>query len=340
MKKLLVLLVASMASSLFLYALVSKDQPAKHLALKATDLPPLIAVHDLYAAPSGTPDIVTISSDTEAAWPLATVSVSAIASRLTLPHTKPNPGPLPTVILIDSEPAGGMGPDSSRTVQFLANRGYVVLSIDCGDYADTGKINMEANPQTSGKCTETTIADAARNLIDQGIADPAAVAILGSGVGGYLALITMSLEPGLFKAAIVHSAVIDQSSHLHTASLTLNPQQTVLKTDLHPAHTAQYAMTFSDKPPDALVGNTQGAVLMTHGKADAVVPVEQAQAYARDLLASGKDAEVVYFNHEDHCYSRWQTRVQVARLTETFLARRLGGRNGGYDYIELFAKLF
>ena len=339
-KKLLVLIVASMASSLFLYALVSKDQPARHSGLKATDLPPLIYVHDLYAASNGTADIMSIISESKAASPHPTGSLGIIASRLTFPHTNPNPGPLPAVLLINSEPASGTGPDSGRTVQFLTNRGYVVLSIDCGNYANAGKTGMETAPRASGTCTETTIADEARNLINQGIADPAAMAIVGSGVGGYLALMTMSLEPDLFKAAIVHSAFIDHPNHFHTGSLSLKPQQAVLRTGLQPADTDQYAMGFLDKSPIDLVGNIQGAVLMTHGKADSVVPVSQAKAYARALYGSRKDAEIIYFNHEDHCYSRWQTQVQVARLTETFLARRLGGRDGGYDYIELLAKVF
>lgn len=53
MKKLLVLIVAFSASFCFLYILVSMDQPARHAGLKAADLPPLIAIHDLFSAHSG-----------------------------------------------------------------------------------------------------------------------------------------------------------------------------------------------------------------------------------------------------------------------------------------------
>lgn len=338
MKKLLALIVASMASSLFLYALVSQDQPAKHPDLRATDLPPLIAVRDFYAGPDGNQDKRTFSSGT--LWQHWNAPVSEITARLTVPQTKNDPGPLPAVVLINSEPRGGTGPDSDRTVRFLANRGYVVLSIDCGDYANTNHTVLITAPQGSGRCTENTIVDEARSLIDQGIADPAALAIIGSGVGGYLALITMSLDPDLFKAAIVHAAVTDQAGQFPENQITLMPQQAAVKTGLHPAGTDRYTKSLTAKSPIDLVGNIQGAVLMTHGKADTVAGVEQAQSYAKELLDFRKDAEIVYFNHEDHCYSRWQTRVQVARLTENFLARHLGGRNGGYDYIELLAKLF
>ncbi len=34
---------------------------------------------------------------------------------------------------------------------------------------------------------------------------------------------------------------------------------------------------------------------------------------------------------------RWQTNVKRARLIEDFLAKHLGGRSGGFDYVELAA---
>jgi dienelactone hydrolase len=339
-KKLLILIVASMASSLFLYALVSQDQPARHSGLKAADLPPLIAVHDLYAASEGAREVMAFNPGTKVAWRQAFDGSSGVTAQLTLPLANSASGPLPAVVLINSKPASGIAPDSDRTVRFLTNRGYVVLSIDCEDFTTSYQMAPDTTQRASTRCTETTIADEAVNLIDQGIADPSALAILGSGTGGYLALMAMSLAPGLFKAAIVHAAVTDQVDRVSENGFTLKPQQAVVKTGLPAVDTDQYAMSLAGESPIDLAGRIRGAILMTHGKADTVVPAERAQAYAEDLLGSQKDVEVVFFNHEDHCYARWQTRIQVARLTENFLARHLGGRNGGYDYIELLAKWF
>ncbi|MEM5471948.1 prolyl oligopeptidase family serine peptidase [Hoeflea sp. AS60] len=339
MKKLLVLIIASIASFLVLYALVSKDQPARHPTLNVTDLPPLIAMHDLYPASQDAGDELALGTGTKIVWEAKSGGAGEIKAQLTRPSAGPVSGPLPAVIVIKSELPSGTGPDSDRTVRFLSNRGYVVLSIDCGTIDRSHKDQGTVDPEP-GRCAEATIAEDARALIDQGIADPSALAIIGSGFGGYLALMTMSLEPELFKAAIVHAAIIDLVDRRPENSLIAKTQQAVMKNDFSPAETGQHSRHAAAKSPVDLVGKIRGAILMTHGNADTVVPVEQAQAYSRELLAASNGSEVVFFDNERHCYSHWQTRVQVARLTENFLARHLGGRNGGYDYIELLAKWF
>ena len=333
MKKLLVLIAASMTSSLFLYTLVSMDQPARHPALGATELPPLIAVHDFYGAPEGEQDNGTATPDLEITWQSRTCLERENTGRLTLPQTKSNPGPLPAVILVNDGGAVNTWPDSAREGRFLANRGYVVLSIDCPSLAEPDPAVAEQAAQRSDRCTENTIADGARRLVDQGIADPAALAVIGSGFGGYAALRTMSAEPGLFKAALVHSPVIDPS-------VTGNVQEVAAQTCSTQLDIDQATETYAAGSPSDLLNSIQGAVLLTHGEAGTGAGTEQTELYSRDLLYAGKDIEVIYFSAEEPGDYRWQTRVQIARLTESFLARHLGGRNGGYDYIEFLAKLF
>src|SRR5690606_6476955 len=83
-------------------------------------------------------------------------------------------------------------------------------------------------------CSESDITDGARTLVEQGIADPGALAIIGSGAGGYLALVTMSLEHGLFKAAIVHSLDSGQDSRLSRHAVAMNSHQPVAGPDPYP----------------------------------------------------------------------------------------------------------
>ena len=84
--------------------------------------------------------------------------------------------------------------------------------------------------------------------------------------------------------------------------------------------------------------NVQGAILIPAGKADAVVGFEQSEEFEKALKAAGKNVTAVYFENEGHKYSRWQTNIKRARLTEEFLAKHLGGRAGGFDYSDLAAR--
>lgn len=344
LNNLLGLIAAFLASFFLLYALVSKDQPAKHAGLKSVGLPPLLAIHNLYAASSALPrhdkePNIGSTSGTEIGWRQRYGNTNGSTIRLALPQTGPDPGPLPMVVVIESGAASGISADRKRTEVFLTNRGYAVLSIACRGTSSANlalSAPVDANPHSS--CGAAMIRDEVMLRIEQGMADPQALAVLGSGMGAHLALMTMVLEPDLFKAAILHSAVIDMPRPLPGRQSVMTPFKAVVTSG---QGTGQGdVMPLIVASPFELAESIRGAVLITHGKADEVAPVEHAEAFVRALRRAGKDVEAAYFNHEDHCYSLWQTRVQTARLSESFLAHHLGGRNGGYDFIELLAKLF
>ena len=60
--------------------------------------------------------------------------------------------------------------------------------------------------------------------------------------------------------------------------------------------------------------------------------------FARRLEALGRAPEAYFFEKEGHGMSRWQTRTLLMRAIEKFLARHLGGRDGGFDHVELAAR--
>tara|TARA_R110002012_G_scaffold7936_2_gene36726 strand:+ start:114896 stop:115915 length:1020 start_codon:yes stop_codon:yes gene_type:complete len=338
-KKLLVLTVASLASFLILYVLVSRDQQARHSGLKTAVLPELIPLHEMFAASDSFPDHSALFGPaTTVAWQPGKAAESSFRPRLTIPLDHSIPGPLPTVVLIESGASGTYGPDIAETVRFLVNRGYVVLQIDCRDINTTVEAAGDGIFGTYGSCTETTVLHEAHELIRQGIADPAALAVLGSGTGGTLALSAMSTEPGLFKAAVIHSPTLYQTDHLYTGAVPEQLIKTKVAASIGSAEPLEPSAVLPDKSPIELIESLQGALVLTHG-GEAALPFDPDEI--RGLKALRRNGVQIFrFRGGGRIYSRWQTRVQVARLTETFLARQLGGRNGGYDYIELLAKLF
>jgi len=338
-KKLLALIIASMASSLVLYALVSMDQPARHSGLRAAELPPLVPLHDLFSLPdTGRDHAALFGLDTTVAWQPAESPMGRLHSRLTLPQANPVPGPWPTVVLIDSDDAGIAGPDIAETVLFLANRGYAVLEIDCREGVPDATITVALPSGTVGDCSEGTIAEETRELIEQGIADPEALALFGSGSGGTLALFAIATEPALFRAAVVHSPALYLTDHLYTGAVPEQMIRTPVEAAVHATGFHETSGRFPGDSPIELIGTLQAALLITHGGNETGASLDPASV--RDLMASRRNIVIHDLGAAGQNYSRWQTRVEVARLTETFLARELGGRNGGYDYIELLAKLF
>ena len=86
------------------------------------------------------------------------------------------------------------------------------------------------------------------------------------------------------------------------------------------------------------IENIKAPVMLVHGINDRVVDRSGTELFARRLEELDKPHDAHYFEKEGHTLTRWQTHVLLMRGIEKFLARHLGGRDGGFDYVELAAE--
>jgi dipeptidyl aminopeptidase/acylaminoacyl peptidase len=64
-------------------------------------------------------------------------------------------------------------------------------------------------------------------------------------------------------------------------------------------------------------------ILILHAAEDAVVPVEQSRKMARRLRSAHKNVRYVELSGDDHWLSLAQTRTQMLREIESFLAKEI-----------------
>lgn len=114
-----------------------------------------------------------------------------------------NPRNLPTVVLPHGGPLGARHLGFSRQAQFLANRGYAVLQPNFRASTGFGKrfLNL-GNKQWGTGTMQHDITDGVRWLIQQGIADPRRVAIMGGSYGGFATLAGVTFTPELYAAGV------------------------------------------------------------------------------------------------------------------------------------------
>jgi dipeptidyl aminopeptidase/acylaminoacyl peptidase len=140
---------------------------------------------------------------------------------LTLPPER-EPRDLPLVVLPHPYLTGRTEWEYDSTVQFLANRGYAVLQMNFRGSSGYGEAFSRKGFHRIGAEVQDDITDGARWVIDQGIADPHRLAIMGAQFGGYSALMGAMLDPQIYRCAISISGITNwQIKKKNVANLEL-----------------------------------------------------------------------------------------------------------------------
>jgi len=244
-----------------------------------------------------------------------------IPAYLTLP-VQMSSGPAPLVVLPHGGPQARDYPVFDWIAQFLATRGYAVLQPQFRGSTGFGDAFRVAGYRQWGGLMQDDVTDGVRAMIEQGIADPKRVCIVGMSYGGYAALAGAAFTPSLYACAISVNGVSDLQALLEAQVPMWGAGYRSFSTTLSvwterigsPTDAA-----LARKSPINSIGSISIPVMIVYGNGDAVVPNAQSERMAKALTAAGKRVTVVKLADEDHWLSRTDTRVQLLKAFEGFL---------------------
>ena len=241
---------------------------------------------------------------------------TSIQAFVTLPKDI-EPKGLPAVVYPHGGPISFDSGGFDHWAQLYANRGYAVIQMNFRGSAGFGYEFMAAGLQNWGLEMQDDVADAAHWLIDNGIADPERICIVGGSYGGYAALMGAAKTPDLFRCAVSFAGVADLSALVREsrhftiadiAKLQLGSKQRDLK--------ARSPINHAD--------SIDIPVLLVHGQNDVIVRVEHSQRMASALKRAGKDVTYIEQEEGDHFLSTNEQRLEAMQAIEVFLAKHLG----------------
>ncbi|MDO8989552.1 MAG: prolyl oligopeptidase family serine peptidase [Sideroxyarcus sp.] len=240
-----------------------------------------------------------------------------IEALLTLPlDEKPSSGnaPMPFVILPHGGPTSCNKPGFDYLVQFLASRGYGVFQPQFRGSCGYGMDFEKAGQQQWGLAMQNDVTDGTHWLVQQHIADPSRIAIVGkSGYGGYAALMGAIREKELYCGLVAISPITD-------IELLLKKSQNYLYSDANmPKHDMQREL-MREISPVQNADHIGVPVLFVHGRKDFTVPSEHTERMVEAMQKSGKSAEVLYLDEADHYLSHGDDRLATLKALEKFLA--------------------
>ncbi|GAA0485357.1 S9 family peptidase [Parasphingorhabdus litoris] len=200
--------------------------------------------------------------------------------------------------------------------QFLADRGYAVLQPNYRGSSGYGVAFALKGEGQWGLAMQDDLDDGVKWAIEQGIADPERVCIVGASYGGYAAMRAAHRNPEIYKCAISYAGVSDLQAMVNYDRRYLNSKwsRTWVK---------EQAPDLRSVSPIHYASEVQVPLLLMHGRKDQRVKVSQSRRFAKALTKAQKPFRYVEQEEGDHHFSLEADRVQFLQEMEAFLAQHI-----------------
>ena len=248
-----------------------------------------------------------------------------VPAYLTLPKGLPEKN-LPLVVVPHGGPWARDNWGYNSFDQFLANRGYAVLNPNFRGSTGYGKKFLDAGNGQWGDKMQDDITWGVKYLVDQGIADPKRVGIMGGSYGGYATLAGVTFTPDLYAAAVA----IVAPSNLNTLLGSIPPYWESIRTQFHKRmgdpSTAEGRAQLERQSPLNHVAKIKTPLMIVQGANDPRVKKTEADQIVIALRERNYPVQYLLASDEGHGFARPVNNMAMFAAGEKFLAQYLGGR--------------
>ncbi|ABV84795.1 S9 family peptidase [Rickettsia massiliae] len=210
--------------------------------------------------------------------------------------------------------------------QWLANRGYAVLSINYRGSTGFGKDFLNAgNLEYAGKM-HTDLIDGVNWAIKNNIVDSDKVCIMGGSYGGYATLVGLTMTPDVFACGVDVVGMSNLLTHVQSKAPYMTPLLSIYKTRIGPWDTEEEKEFLRQRSPINFVDNIKKPLFIAQGVHDVRVVQAESEQIVNSMQA--KHIPVVYalYKDEGHGFAKPGNRISYYALAEQFLAKILKGR--------------
>jgi dipeptidyl aminopeptidase/acylaminoacyl peptidase len=248
-----------------------------------------------------------------------------IPAYLTLPKGL-EPKNLPLVVFPHGGPWARDNWGYNSFAQFLANRGYAVLSPNFRSSTGYGKKFLNAGNNQWGEKMQDDLTWGVKYLIGEGIADPKRVGIMGGSYGGYATLAGVAFTPDVYACGVS----IVGPSNLITLLNSIPPYWESVRKTFHvrmgdPTNPEGKAQLERQSPLNS-AAKIKAALLVVQGANDPRVNKAESDQIVIALRDRGFPVEYIVAPDEGHGFARPVNNMSMMASAEKFLAKHLGGR--------------
>jgi dipeptidyl aminopeptidase/acylaminoacyl peptidase len=265
--------------------------------------------------------------------PMTPVEIEArdgltLVSYLTLPIGSDANGdarpeePQPLVVAVHDGPWSRDSYGFNPMHQWLANRGYAVLSVNFRGSNGFGKAFLNAGNREWGGRMQEDLLDSVQWAVANGVAQPDRVAIVGAGFGGYAALSGLAGAPEQFRCGTSYGAQPNLLSLLDRAPASARDE---LYARIGDPRTPEGRQLLRDRSPYFRATQIRTPFLLALGARDPRTPRAESDQLALAIRPRGA-LTYLSFPEEGRDLVRQQNRLSYLAVLEHFLGDCLGGR--------------
>jgi dipeptidyl aminopeptidase/acylaminoacyl peptidase len=234
--------------------------------------------------------------------------------------------PLPMVLFVHGGPWARDGYGFNAYHQWLANRGYAVLSVNYRGSTGFGKSYISAGGLQWGAKMHDDLIDAVDWAIKNGITTKDKVAIMGGSYGGYATLVGLAFTPDEFVCGVD----IVGPSNLATLLQTIPPYWEAIKQQFYKRMgdptTPEGEKLLHDRSPLYKADAIKKPLLIGQGANDPRVNQRESDQIVKAMSDKNIPVTYVLFPDEGHGFARPENNIAFNAVAEQFLAKNLGGR--------------
>jgi len=219
-------------------------------------------------------------------------------------HALPSDRP-PLIVISHGGPTMQTKAVLDLQVQFWTSRGFAVVDVNYGGSTGYGREYRQRLNYHWGIVDVDDNINAARYLVEQGVADPDRLVIRGGSAGGYTTLAALTFHPEVFRAGASYYGVSDVEA---LAKDTHKFESRYLDTLIGP-YPAEKEV-YRERSPIYFTDRLSCALIVFQGLEDKVVPPDQSERMVHAVDAKGLPVAYLAFEGEQHGFRRAETIIR------------------------------